>query len=62
MLLALRHGTFRWLFAAQVASAFGNFAFTVAVAALLVEHGAEVVSFDRDFARFDEVRWTSPPR
>ena len=40
MLLALRHGTFRWLFAAQVASAFGNFAFTVAVAALLVEHGA----------------------
>ncbi len=40
MLDALRHGSFRWLFAAQVASAFGNFAFTVAVAALLVEHGA----------------------
>ena len=40
MLAALRHGSFPWLFGAQVASAFGNFAFTVAVAALLVEHGA----------------------
>lgn len=41
MLAALRHGSFRWLFAAQVASAFGNFAFTVAVAALIVEHGGD---------------------
>jgi len=40
VLAALRHGSFPWLFGAQVASAFGNFAFTVAVAALLVEHGA----------------------
>lgn len=41
MLVALRHGSFRWLFAAQVASAFGNFAFTVALAALVVEHGGD---------------------
>jgi DHA3 family tetracycline resistance protein-like MFS transporter len=41
MLAALRFGSFRWLFAAQVASAFGNFAFTVAIAALLVEHGGD---------------------
>lgn len=40
MLAALRYGSFRWLFAAQVASGFGNFAFTVAIAALLVEEGA----------------------
>lgn len=41
MLAALKHGSFRWLFAAQVASAFGNFAFTVALAALIVEHGGD---------------------
>lgn len=39
MLAALRHGTFRWLFAAQAASSFGNYAFAVSVAALLVESG-----------------------
>ena len=41
MLASLRFGSFRWLFGAQVASAFGNFAFTVAIAALLVEHGGD---------------------
>ena len=30
------------------------------LAAIAVEHGAEVVSFDRDFARFDDVRWSRP--
>lgn len=30
------------------------------LAALGVEHGAEVVSFDRDFGRFPEVRWSRP--
>lgn len=30
------------------------------LAALAVEHGAEVVSFDRDFARFPGLRWTRP--
>jgi uncharacterized protein len=30
------------------------------LAALAVEHGGEVVSFDRDFARFPDVRWIRP--
>lgn len=30
------------------------------LAALAVEHGAEVVSFDRDFARFEQLRWSRP--
>jgi len=32
------------------------------VAALAFEHGAEVVSFDRDFARFPRLRWSRPER
>ena len=31
-----------------------------ALAALAIEHGCEVVSFDRDFARFPGLRWSSP--
>jgi uncharacterized protein len=31
-----------------------------ALAALAMEHGGEVVSFDRDFARFPGLRWSSP--
>jgi len=30
------------------------------LAALAIEHGAEVVSADTDFARFTEVRWSNP--
>lgn len=30
------------------------------LAALALEHGAEIVSFDRDFARFEGVRWRLP--
>lgn len=30
------------------------------LAALAVEHGCEVVSFDRDFARFPGLRWQRP--
>lgn len=30
------------------------------LAALAVEHGAEIVSFDADFARFPGVRWHRP--
>lgn len=30
------------------------------LAALALEHGAEIVSFDRDFQRFPGVRWSSP--
>jgi len=32
----------------------------VHLAALALEHGAEVVSFDRDFGRFEGVRWRMP--
>jgi toxin-antitoxin system PIN domain toxin len=30
------------------------------LAALAIEHGAEIVSADTDFARFTEVRWRNP--
>lgn len=30
------------------------------LAAVAVEHACEVVSFDRDFARFPNLRWTRP--
>jgi toxin-antitoxin system PIN domain toxin len=30
------------------------------LAALAIEHGAELVSFDRDFARFPGLRWVRP--
>ena len=30
------------------------------LAAIAIEHDCELVSFDRDFARFAEVRWTRP--
>jgi uncharacterized protein len=32
------------------------------LAALETEHGAEVVSFDRDFARFPQLHWSRPER
>jgi toxin-antitoxin system PIN domain toxin len=31
------------------------------LAAIALEHGAEVVSFDNDFSRFAGVRWSPPP-
>lgn len=33
---------------------------SIAHAATAVEHGATWVSFDRDFVRFDTLRWESP--
>jgi predicted nucleic acid-binding protein len=30
------------------------------LAALAIEHGAEITSADTDFARFAEVRWRDP--
>ncbi len=30
------------------------------LAALAIEHGAEVISTDTDFARFTEIRWRNP--
>lgn len=38
----------------------GNLVVDAHLAALALEHGAEVVSFDRDFQRFDGVAWSSP--
>ncbi len=38
----------------------GDLAPDAQLAAIALEHGAEIVSFDRDFARFADVRWTRP--
>lgn len=38
----------------------GDLAPDAQLAAIAVEHGAEIVSFDRDFARFADVRWSRP--
>lgn len=38
----------------------GNLTNDAHLAALALEHGGEVVSFDADFARFGEVRWSRP--
>lgn len=42
------------------ADAVGDLVPDAQLAALAIEHAAEVVSFDRDFARFETVRWTRP--
>ena len=38
----------------------GNLVGDAHLAAIAIEHGAELVSFDRDFARFAGLRWTLP--
>lgn len=38
----------------------GNLVTDAHIAALAVEHGTPVCSFDSDFARFPEVRWFNP--
>lgn len=38
----------------------GNLTSDAHLAALAVEHGARVCTFDRDFGRFEGVRWFSP--
>jgi toxin-antitoxin system PIN domain toxin len=38
----------------------GNLTTDAHLAALAIEHGATVVSFDRDFARFEDVQWVLP--
>lgn len=38
----------------------GNLASDAHLAALSIEHGAELCSIDSDFARFPRVRWTNP--
>jgi predicted nucleic acid-binding protein len=39
----------------------GNLTTDAHLAALAIEHGATVLSFDRDFARFPGVPWKLPP-
>jgi uncharacterized protein len=38
----------------------GNLTTDAHLAALAIEHGATVISFDRDFARFEGVQWMLP--
>lgn len=38
----------------------GNLVTDAHLAALAIEHGTSVCSFDTDFARFDGLRWTRP--
>jgi hypothetical protein len=38
----------------------GNLVADAHLAAIAVERGAEIVSYDTDFARFEGVRWTTP--
>jgi hypothetical protein len=40
----------------------GNLVTDAHLAALAIEHGAELASADGDFARFGGVRWTHPLR
>ncbi|MGI8573941.1 MAG: PIN domain-containing protein [Egibacteraceae bacterium] len=44
------------------ADATGDLAADAGLAALALEHGCEIVSFDRDFARFEGIRWLRPTR
>lgn len=38
----------------------GNLTADAHLAALAIEHGATLVSYDTDFARFDHLQWTTP--
>ncbi len=38
----------------------GNLTSDAHLAALAIEHGAELYSCDTDFARFEGLRWTDP--
>jgi toxin-antitoxin system PIN domain toxin len=42
------------------ADATGDLAPDAQLAAIAVEHGGEVISFDRDFSRFTDLRWSRP--
>ena len=46
----------------QRADAQGNLVSDAAIAAVAIEHGATLVSLDRDFARFPGLRWEVPSR
>lgn len=40
----------------------GNLVTDTHLAALAIEHGTGICSFDSDFARFQDVRWVNPDR
>jgi toxin-antitoxin system PIN domain toxin len=44
----------------HAAEASGDLIADAQLAAIAVEHAAEIVSFDRDFARFDALSWHKP--
>ena len=53
------HGVLRRLLA-QVGSG-GNLVNDAHLAALAIQHRCEIVSFDHDFSRFEDVSWAPPP-
>lgn len=46
----------------SIGSTAGNLTSDAHLAALAIEHGAELCSHDADFARFEGLRWTDPLR
>lgn len=44
----------------RAAGTAGNLTTDAHLAALAIEHGATILTFDRDFARFEGVQWTVP--
>lgn len=61
--VALRPGPRHWEILARLcrsAEARGNLVADAQHAAIAVEHGATLISKDRDFARFRELRWRHP--
>ncbi|MCZ9293797.1 TA system VapC family ribonuclease toxin [Corynebacterium meitnerae] len=44
----------------RTSGATGNLVTDAHLAALAIEHGTEICSFDADFARFPDVRWFNP--
>jgi len=46
----------------KAAGTAGNLTTDAHLAALAIEHDATILSFDRDFARFEGLRWTLPAR
>ncbi len=45
---------------ASTADALGDLMPDAQLAAVAIEHACEIVSFDRDFARFGDLRWSLP--
>lgn len=59
----LEPGDNHWMILRELvadAGAAGNLTTDAHLAALAIEHGAELCSTDSDFARFKRLRWTNP--